>query len=161
MMMAKEVQERQNVVESARLWIATPYHHRAAVLGSGVDCAQLLNQAFAGAGLLSRALDLGQYNIDWHLHRSEEKYLEVIEQYCHRVDDCDLPLKDRADFTAQPGDILVFKVGRTYSHGAIVSNWPYIIHAYFRARIVEETSIINTEMADYPMRVYSYWGTPG
>lgn len=153
-------QERAKVVAVARCWVATPYHHRAHVLGGGVDCAQLLNQAFAGAGLIDE-VDLGNYSIDWHCHRNEEKYLAVVAHYCQRVDDgSDRSLNDRAGFLAQPGDILVFRHGRTFSHGAIVSQWPYIIHAYFRARMVEEVSIYGTEMATKPLRVYSFWGTP-
>lgn len=155
--MMTEAQERAAVKASARRWIATPYHHRAYVLGAGVDCAQLLNQTFAGAGLID-ALDLGQYPIDWHCHRSEEKYLAVVEEYCHRVDDVELPLNERKDLYVETGDILVFRHGRTFSHGAIVMEWPFIIHAYFRARMVEEVSVFGTEMAMKPMRVYSYWG---
>lgn len=156
--MITESDERAAVIASARRWLGTPYHHRASVLGAGVDCAQILLEAFVGAGIVER-FDLGTYNIDWHLHRNEEKYLEVIESYCRRIDDCDLPLVERPGLVVQPADILVFQVGRTFSHGALVTDWSYIIHSYFRARMVEEVSIHGTEMATRPMRVYSYWGT--
>lgn len=29
----------------------------------------------------------------------------------------------------EPGDVAVFRYGRCYSHGAIVTRWPEIIHA--------------------------------
>jgi cell wall-associated NlpC family hydrolase len=155
------VPERLNVVESSRRWLGTPYHHRASVLGAGVDCAQLVLEAFVGAGLEER-FDPGEYNRDWHLHRSEERYLEFVERYMTWVDQSygedKLSLRPKT-FVCKPADVLMFRVGRTFSHAAIVTRWPYIIHAYFPARMVEEVSIIGTPMAERPMRVYSYWGT--
>ena len=32
-----------------------------------------------------------------------------------------------------PGDVAVFRFGRTFSHGAIVTDWPRLIHAYWAA----------------------------
>jgi cell wall-associated NlpC family hydrolase len=34
------------------------------------------------------------------------------------------------DAIPQPGDFVVFRFGRTYSHGAIVVEWPIVIHSY-------------------------------
>lgn len=153
-----ELEQRAAVVAEARRWKGTPYHHRAHVLGAGVDCALLILEAFAGAGIEER-FDPGQYNADWHLHRSEEKYLEVVERYMARVHANEAPLSLQPDFTALPGDVLMFRVGRTFSHGAIVTSWPFIIHAYYPSRIVEEVDIQRTPMAMRPMRLYSYWGT--
>jgi cell wall-associated NlpC family hydrolase len=153
------MKERLAVVESARRWLGTPYHHRAAVLGVGVDCAQLVLEAFAGAGLEER-FDAGPYSHDWHLHRSEEKYLEVVECYMRRVDDSEASIDSRGySFHCKPADVLMFRVGRTFSHAAIVTRWPYIIHSSYPARMVEEVSVIRTPMAERFMRVYSYWGT--
>lgn len=150
--------ERVRVVVEGRRWVGTPYHHHANVLGSGVDCAQLLSESFFGAGLVDR-FDVGKYNHDWHLHRNEEKYLEVVETYCRRIDDTEASLRDRPDLWVAPADILVWRVGRTFSHGALVTEWPYIIHSYFPSNMVEEVSIIGTPMAKRPMRIYSFWGT--
>jgi cell wall-associated NlpC family hydrolase len=150
--------ERQAVVDEARRWVATPYAPRAALLGVGVDCVQLLIQAFSGAGLIVEP-EVERYSIDWHMHRNEEKYLEGIEQYAHRIDDEDTPLEFRPGFYASTGDIIVFRVGRTFSHGAIVTEWPFIIHAYQPSMIVEEVDVLHTPMSHRPARVYSYWGT--
>ena len=151
-----EFNQRGAVVAEARRWLGTPYHHNAAVLGAGVDCAQLVLEAFAGAGIIGR-FSAGEYNHDWHLHRGEEKYLEVIESYCHRIDGSEEALIDRVNPPCLPGDLLMFKVGRTFSHAAIITDWPQIIHSYFPARMVEEVSIHGTPMALRPMRIYSYW----
>jgi cell wall-associated NlpC family hydrolase len=155
----QELDQRLAVRHEARRWLGTPYHHRAALLGKGVDCAQLLLQAFAGAGLIDY-FEYGSYSSDWHLHRSEEKYLGVIESYCRLIDPDETPIESRIDtFRADTGDILMWRVGRTFSHSAIVTDWPFIIHAYLPSSIVEEVDVLHTPMALRPVRTYSYWGT--
>ncbi|MBN8902827.1 MAG: hydrolase, partial [Rhodospirillales bacterium] len=37
-----------------------------------------------------------------------------------------------------PGDIALWQFGRCFSHAAIVSQWPRIIHAHTRAGVVIE-----------------------
>lgn len=150
--------QRQAVVAEARSWLRTPYHHRAHVKGGGVDCAYLILEAFVGAGVHPR-FDPGRYNHDWHLHRSEERYLSVVEEHMARIDDTEAPFAQRPEFSAEPGDVLMWRLGRTFSHGAIVTRWPWIIHSYFPARMVEEVDLRGTPMAVRPMRAYSYWGT--
>lgn len=159
-MAPQEQIERQRVVVEARRWIATPYRHRAHILGAGIDCAWLLLEAFAGAGLIER-FDPGVYNCDWHLHRGEERYLETIRRYATLLNQGDeTPIQSRKEtFYAEPGDILMWRVGRTFSHSAIVTEWPFIIHAYLPSSIVEEVDVLNTPMAERPVQVYSYWGT--
>jgi len=143
-----------DIVAEARSWVGTPYHHMARVKGAGVDCGQLLVACFAAAGYVED-FDPGYYTSDWHLHRDVDLYLQLIEKYFDRApEDTELPLKDRIDFTANPGDVLMFRVGRVYSHGAIVSEWPRIIHSYQPSEMVEEVSIINTPMSVRPMRHY-------
>lgn len=106
------------IVAEARKWLGTPYHHAADVLGAGCDCAMLLVRVYHAAGLIPD-IDPRPYPRDWHLHRDEERYLGWIEQYCHSVDG-----------EPQPGDVVVYRVGRCFSHGAIVTDWPMVIHAY-------------------------------
>ena len=150
--------ERLAVVRSARRWLGTPYHHHAAVIGAGVDCARLLVEAFVGAGI-TEDFEVEQYNHDWHLHRDEERYLNKIEEYLTQLDDDERPLKERGeDFYVRPGNVIAWRVGRTYSHGAIVTLWPNIIHASFPARSVIEESILGGILAEKPMRVFTHWG---
>lgn len=157
--MMTEVEQRAAVVAEARRWLGTPYHHRASVLGAGVDCALLILEAFAGAGIEER-FEVDPYNHDWHLHRGEERYLEIVENYMALTEADETPLKFRdPPPILQPADVIMFRVGRTFSHGAIVTEWPFIIHAYYPSRIVEEVDIRGTPMAEKPVRFYSYWGT--
>jgi cell wall-associated NlpC family hydrolase len=153
-----EDEERAAVVAEARTWLRTRYHHRARIKGAGVDCAYLILESFAGAKVADW-FDLGIYNNDWHLHRKEEKYLEVIEAYMGLISDHPKGLPK--DFTADPGDVICFKVGHTFSHGAIVTKWPFIIHASLPARMVEETQLVgNSMICDLHIRRYSFWRKP-
>lgn len=110
-------EQQAAVVREAREWLATPYHHQGAIRGVGVDCAYLLIRVYHACGLIPD-IDPRPYPADWHLHRSEQRYLSWVEQYAEQVDD------------PQPGDVALYQYGRCISHGAIVINWPTIIHAY-------------------------------
>jgi hypothetical protein len=70
-------------------------------------------------GVLPREYRPPQDSVQWHLHRNEELYLNEIEKF---VTETDAP--------PQPADFIVFRFGRTFSHGAIVVDWPIVIHAY-------------------------------
>lgn len=115
--------QQQAIIDSAMTWLGTPYHHRACVKGAGVDCAQILKAVFVDVGLIEH-FEEGDYPPDWMQHRSEERYLSFVT--------------DRADLvdTPQPGDVALYKVGRCFAHGAIVVDWPLIIHASNRDREV-------------------------
>jgi cell wall-associated NlpC family hydrolase len=114
---------RQDIIDAAKSWIGTPYHHRAQIKGAGVDCAQILVAVYSEAGFIE-PFDTGGYPTDWMLHRSDEVYLNTICKYAHAVD---IPL---------PGDIALFRFGRCVSHSAIVIAWPIVIHAYAQEECV-------------------------
>lgn len=109
---------RTNIVDEARTWLGTPYHHQAAVKQQGVDCAQILVEVYHAVGLAERP-DIGYYPSDWMLHRSEERYLGWLDQYCRRIELAEVG----------PGDIVMFKFGRCFAHSGIVVHYPLIIHA--------------------------------
>lgn len=111
-----EREQRAAVIEEARAWLKTPYHHQGFVKGSGVDCAFLLVEVYHACGLIPK-IDPRPYPPDWHFHRDEERYLKWVEKYACPVT------------APQPGDVVLYKFGRCVSHGAIVVEWPTIIHA--------------------------------
>jgi len=133
--------QRARVIEAAQGWLNTPYHHKARVKGAGVDCAQLLIGVYAEAGLID-PFDTGDYPMDWMLHREEERFLLWLEHYCTVVAS---PLS---------GDIAIWRYGRTFSHGAIVTDWPAIIHAWRPAGRVVIGSADEEELAGRPVRFY-------
>lgn len=110
-------EQRQAVIVEARSWLGTPYHTRANLKGVGVDCAWLLIEVYAAAGVIER-FDPGAYPHDWHLHRSDERYLEHVTKHAHQTDQ------------PREGDLMVVQFGRTFSHGAIVLPDGLIIHSY-------------------------------
>ena len=156
-----ELQDK--IVAAARSWVGTPYHHMARVKGVGADCGQIIIAAYVEAGAIE-AEDPGYYTGDWHLHRSEERYLQTVERHLDRLswDLDEKTLMERYDrnglFECEPVDVIVFRVGRTFSHGGIVTQWPNMVHAYMSAGIVEEVALDNTPMAFRPMRVYRLRG---
>ena len=110
-------EQKQSVVTEVHSWLGTPYHHQGGIKGVGVDCAYLLIRVFHNCGLIPD-IDPRPYPMDWHLHRSEERYLSGVLDHAEKVDD------------PQPGDVALYQFGRCISHGAIVIDWPTIIHAH-------------------------------
>ena len=148
--MSQEAHERARVVEEARVWLGTPYHHAADLRGIGVDCAMILVRVFCDLGLVA-PFDPRPYTRDWHLHRGEERYLENLLARAHEV------------LAPQPGDVMLFRIGRCYAHGGIVTSpQPLsILHAFLPARcVVEEEVARNGELAERMKhaKFFSYWG---
>jgi len=144
-----EAQQRAAIVAEAQSWLKTPYHHAADVRGAGVDCGMLLVRVFVDAGLCA-PFDPRPYPPDWMLHRSEERYLGFIFDRTKEV------LRPR------PGDVMIFKYGRCYSHGGIVTcaNPLTLIHAFKPAGMVIEDEVPSNPMLCNPSRVpkfFSYW----
>ena len=148
--MSQEAHERARVVEEGRVWLGTPYHHAADLRGIGVDCAMILVRVFCDLGLVA-PFDPRPYTRDWHLHRGEERYLENLLARAHEV------------LAPQPGDVMLFRIGRCYAHGGIVTSpQPLsILHAFLPARcVVEEEVARNGELAERlkHAKFFSYWG---
>jgi cell wall-associated NlpC family hydrolase len=114
-------EKRAEIVRAAKEWIGTPYHHRAAVKGSGADCAMFPVAVYKECGVLPPEYEPPLYSSQWHLHRSDELYLQEIEKFCRPLSSLRAPL---------PADVVVVHFGRTFSHGAIVVQWPIVIHSY-------------------------------
>ena len=132
-----EADARAAIVASARDWVGTPYHHAADVKGVGVDCAMILVRIFCDLDLCA-TFDPRPYTRDWMLHRDEERYLGFLLEHSTEVAD---PL---------PGDVVLFRFGRCFSHGGVVTQTRplTIIHAFAPARMVIEEDIArNAELA--------------
>lgn len=114
----KELLGRRAVIESARDWIGTPFHDKAAIKGAGVDCGYFPYAVYKECGLLPADFVMPDYSPQFWCHRGEEIYVDGLL---------------RAGFievkTPQPADVIISKYGRVFSHGAIILDWPKIIHA--------------------------------
>lgn len=111
------IDERRRVIAEAESWLGTPYHHMGRLKGVGCDCLTLLAGVYHAVGVI-QALEIPFYPPDWHLHRSAERYIDGLVGYAREVE------------CAGPGDVALFKFGRCFSHSAIVTRWPRLIHAW-------------------------------
>lgn len=144
-MTEQEGRERRQVVAEARTWLGTPYHLNARIKGAGVDCGTFLIASFAGAGLIE-AVDLGTMSRDFHLHRGDEVYLRWVARFCREV-----------TREPRPGDILLYQYGRVMSHGALVVDFPRIIHATADTGVVLG-SATEPALANRQAAIFSFWG---
>lgn len=130
-----EQTQRAAVVAEARSWIGTPYHHMGRIKGAGVDCAMLPAEVYARCGLIP-PLDVAYYPPDWHLNRRGQRFLAEIAKHARLVE---APL---------PGDMAVYCFGHAFAHGAIVLDWPIIVHAVLNQRVIEDNGEAPTLMVD-------------
>ncbi len=116
---------RKRIIEEARSWIGTPYHHEARVKGAGVDCGMFILEVYERVRLIPH-ISPPHYSPDFMLHRNEEWYVSLILDYAKEINSVGI----------LPGDAVVMKNGRIFSHGGIVIEWPLIIHASLPDRAV-------------------------
>lgn len=140
----QEQSGRSRVVEEAKTWIGTPYHHAASVKGAGVDCGTLLIEVYSDAGIIER-FKPRKYSRQFHLHRDEEWYKQYVETWATPVED------------PKPGDLVLFKVGRLYAHGAIILDWPLVIHAMAREEFVIQDDISKSWLSKADKIFYNPW----
>jgi cell wall-associated NlpC family hydrolase len=134
------------IVAEARSWILTPYHAGAGIKGVGVDCAQLLRRVYVDIGAIPE-MNPPPYAIDEFLHTREEIYLKWILPHFREV--------------AEPeaGGLVMFKMGRIYAHGGVVSTLePFaIFHAWSpKGGVVEDELRHNGELTK-PERAPRYF----
>ena len=144
-----EAEQRRAVVAAVRKWVLTPYHFEADILGAGVDCGMLLVRVFVDLGLVP-PFDPRPYPPDWMLHRDEEKYLGWVYKACGPVE------------KPQPGDIALFRFGRCYSHGGIITEADPValVHAFRDVNMVVEERIAQNPVLTMPIHrlaYFSYW----
>jgi cell wall-associated NlpC family hydrolase len=141
----EELEQRKAVVLEAKTWIGTPYSHQGRIKGAGVDCGMLPIEVFEKCGLMEH-IDVPYYNVAWHLHHGEEKYLGWVKKYCTEVTDRE-PL---------PGDMILYKYGRCISHSAMVTEWPQVIHAYVGQGVLLANAE-NQALKKKQVSIYSFW----
>jgi NlpC/P60 family putative phage cell wall peptidase len=137
-------EQRAAVITEARGWLRTPYHHAARVKGAGVDCAMLPAAVYRAVGLIPD-FPVAHYPPDWHLHRDAERYLDVVTRHAVEV-----------PAPTGPGDFVLFRWGRCFAHGAIVVDWPAIIHAVLHVGVVLDRGDTG-RLAERPRRFFTLW----
>lgn len=139
-------EERAHIVQEALSWQGTPYAHAGRIKGAGVDCGQFLLAVFEATGLVPH-IEPDEYPPDWHCHRGEQRYLNHVEQHAHQIPG-----------PPQPGDLVLYQFGRCISHGAIVVDWPVVIHSYVGLGVVLDDAVGNQALATRQKGFWSVWG---
>ena len=151
--------QRAAVVAEARSWIGTAYHHMGTIKATrdaagkiidkgGVDCATLLACVYANAGVIA-PVAVPFYPRDWHMHRSVERYLSTVLDHATEIDQA----------AALPGDVVLYRFGRVFAHGAIIVDpaWPKIVQARWGSDRVHEDNGDLGELLDRPRRFFTLW----
>jgi cell wall-associated NlpC family hydrolase len=147
-----EEEARKAIVAEAKTWVGTPYISNGLVKGprGGTDCAMLLIGVYGNVGLIPKEFDPRPYPPQWHVHRNEEKYLTYVLGFVKEIEG-----------PPKPGDLAMFKVGLVFAHGAIVTDWPNVIHALGNDQVVPEdiskSTIGKRALARVPQRFFSFW----
>jgi cell wall-associated NlpC family hydrolase len=139
-------EQREAVLREAESWLRTPFHQNACLKGLGVDCGTILVAVYGAVGIrVPELATLPHFPKDWHLHAREETYLGILAQFAPEIAG-----------PPQPGDIVLFRVGRVYGHSGIVLAWPRVIHVYW-GRGVEYADASKAPLAGRPARFFSPW----
>jgi cell wall-associated NlpC family hydrolase len=113
----RETALRAAVIAEALRWRGARYVQQADARYAAVDCSMLLVRAWVDAGIFE-PFDPRPYPPNWHLHRSEERYLEWMRALAREVE------------APRPGDVVIWQFGRCFSHGGIVVNdRNHVVHA--------------------------------
>jgi cell wall-associated NlpC family hydrolase len=140
--------QRADVIAQSIRWLGTPFHFEACVRGAGVACGPLLIAVYQAVGIpVPQAV--GHFPRDWHLHTTEERYLNVVKQYAHEVE------------APENGDMVLFRVfrNRPMCHGGIITDWPTIIHASDRGS-VEYLDVLRSPLGKRERVFLSPWSSP-
>ena len=137
--------QRADVIAEAESWLGTPFHHEARVKGAGVDCGQILLAVYSKFGFMPKDYKLEHYPPDFAMHRDYEWYLSIVQTFAREI----------SEAKVQPADIVLFKWGRLFSHGGIVTDYPNIIHAWALTRSVTRYAVNLGPLASKPRRFFS------
>lgn len=115
------------ILIAARKWIGTPWHHNQKCQGHGVDCVRFIE------GVFKDGLGIEFGNIDGYARMPEGDSLLLFLKGLLLL--TEIPLTDK-----QPGDILLFRIGKIPYHVGI-SNGQGMIHADSHFGVVEIDSL--------------------
>jgi len=116
---------KERIIQLARSYVGTPYHHQARVPGVGIDCVGILVCIVREIGIVPAEWDYNNYLSE----AQDDALLDILNQYLVT--------------TASPesGDVLTFRMGRWPHHVAVLSGENTIIHSYASIGRVVETNL--------------------
>lgn len=130
------------VIAEAISWVSTPYHPHGRLKGVGVDCAMLLLEVYARAGIIL-SFDPGHYPQQFGLHRSEEQFIRFVTRHADEIK------------APEPGCVALFKYGRCYSHGGVMISETRLVHAVLREGRVNYADLTDVDLVDRAPRFFT------
>jgi NlpC/P60 family putative phage cell wall peptidase len=108
---------RQQIVDEARTWLNTPFHHQGRVKSVGVDCAGVVIG-------VAKALGLSDFDtVDYAKQPNANAMTKVLNEHMVRI-----PVNE-----ATIGDVLHFAFDREPQHVGFITDIG-ILHAYAQVR---------------------------
>jgi len=121
------------IVQQARTWLGTPFHHQARLKGKGCDCLGLIVGVVDELGLTdTNGMKLAAYDEITYPKEPDGSYL--IEKLTGLL--TEVPIAD-----ARAGDLALFKVRENPQHLAILTDYEGalgMIHSFAPSRRVVE-----------------------
>jgi NlpC/P60 family putative phage cell wall peptidase len=119
---------RLRVVEIARQWIGTPYHHQASAKGIGTDCLGLVRGVWRELYGFDAEVPPA-YSRDWADASGHETMLEAASRHLIAVD----------PGLIGPADVVLFRIrpGMVAKHAGVMTSATTMIHAMEGAPVSE------------------------
>jgi NlpC/P60 family putative phage cell wall peptidase len=118
----EELAWQQRVVDIARSWIGTPYHHQASLKRVGTDCFGLIRGVWRELyGVGDDPEKMPPYSWDWAEAKDEETMLLAARRHLIEV-----PIE-----AAGAGDVMLFRYRDGYNakHSAVLTGGGRMVHA--------------------------------
>jgi hypothetical protein len=142
-----EAEQRARLISVGRTWLRTPFHDQQGLKGVGVDCAHLLSEVAAEAGVIE-PVEIETYSPQFMLHSGDERFIGYVTRFAREIEEKDV----------KPADLVLYRVGRSFAHGAFVIEWPVtILHAFKAFRCVAETGAFEGDLHGRKTRFFSFW----
>ena len=123
-MMTRDIADRDRIVEIAKTWLNTPFVDCQGLKGHGVDCAFFLARVYAEAKIIP-AYDPPFYSPQLYLHHlGDQTYLAELLKFAREI----------SEEEVKPGDAVLYRVAKSFTHGGIVVQWPELIIHPIRQR---------------------------
>lgn len=130
---------RKQVIEEAREWLKTPFHHQASLKGVGVDCGGLVRGVYNNLGVTTPNCP-----VDYARTPRNDRLRQIVLQYAVRTND------------PKPGDIILFVLLKEPQHLGILTDRGTVIHSYQPVGGVVEHRLD----AKWSRRIESYYTYP-
>jgi NlpC/P60 family protein len=116
-----ETEQRKKIVDVARSWLHTPFHDNQGVKHCGVDCLYFLVRVYEEACVVG-PIKVPHYSPQIYLNNlGDDTYLKAVLGYTREITEAEI----------QPGDLVLFKLAKSWAHGGIIERWPdSIIHPF-------------------------------